>query len=126
MTLKALQGDTLSSGELKLYGFSEKDEIVGCIELYNYDPINRRAAVGIVVSNEYRHKGYGQTMINALTSFCQSNTSLHQIYADIAASNQASLLIFQRAGYRHCATLHDWVVRADQFVDTYRYQLILE
>ena len=35
MILKALQGNSLSSGELKLYGFSEKDEPVGCIELYN-------------------------------------------------------------------------------------------
>lgn len=126
MILKALQGNTLSSGELKLYGFAEKDQPVGCIELYNYDPINRRAAVGIVVSNEYRHKGHGQAMVNALTQFCQSNTSLHQIYADIAATNLPSLLIFRRAGYQHCATLRDWVIRADQFVDTYRYQLILE
>jgi diamine N-acetyltransferase len=126
MILKALQGNSLSSGELKLYGFSEKDEPVGCIELYNYDPINRRAAVGIVISNEYRHRGYGQAMVSALTEFCQQNTSLHQLYADIAATNQPSIRIFSRAGYQHCATLRDWVIRANQFVDTYRYQLILE
>lgn len=126
MILKALQGNSLSSGELKLYGFSDKDDPVGCIELYNYDPINRRAAVGIVVSNEYRHQGYGQAMVSALTQFCQQNTSLHQLYADIAATNQPSILIFARAGYQHCATLRDWVIRANQFVDTYRYQLILE
>lgn len=126
MILKALQGDSLTSGELKLYGFSPNDDPVGCIELYNYDPINRRAAVGIVVSNEYRHRGYGQSMINALTDFCRQNTSLHQIYADIASTNLPSIRIFQRAGYQHCATLRDWVIRANQFVDTYRYQLILE
>ena len=126
MILKALKGNTLSSGELKLYGVAEDEQPIGCIELYNYDPINRRAAVGIVVSNEHRHKGYGLAMVNALTLFCQGNTSLHQLYADIAATNHPSLIIFQRAGYQHCATLRDWVIRADQFVDTYRYQLILE
>ncbi len=125
MILKAMQGDTLSSGELKLYGFSENDVPVGCIELYNYDPVNRRAAVGIVISNEYRHQGYGKAMVSALTDFCRQNTSLHQVFADIAATNAASLHIFQNAGYQHCATLKDWVVRGDKFVDTYRFQLIL-
>lgn len=125
MILKAMQGDTLSSGELKLYGFSENDVPVGCIELYNYDPVNRRAAVGIVISNEYRHQGYGKAMVSALTDFCRQNTSLHQVFADIAATNAASLHIFQNAGYQHCATLKDWIVRGDKFVDTYRFQLIL-
>ena len=126
MILKAQQGDSLSSGKLTLYAFDDTDHPVGCVELYNYDPINRRAAVGIVVSNEYRHKGLGTAMVQTLTSFCQNNTSLHQIYADIAATNTPRLHIFQKAGYRHCATLRDWVLRSDRFIDTLRYQLILE
>lgn len=126
MTLKAQQGDSLSSGKLTLYAFDEADHPVGCVELYNYDPINRRAAVGIVVSNEYRHRGNGSTMIQTLTDFCRQNTSLHQLYADIAANNTPSLHIFQKAGYAHCATLRDWVIRSDRFIDTHRYQLILE
>ena len=126
MTLKAQQGDSLSSGKLTLYAFDEADHPVGCVELYNYDPINRRAAVGIVVSNEYRHRGNGSTMIQTLTDFCRKNTSLHQLYADIAATNTPSLHIFQKAGYTHGATLRDWVIRSDRFIDTHRYQLILE
>ena len=126
MILKAQQGDSLSSGKLTLYAFDETEHPVGCVELYNYDPINRRAAVGIVVSNEYRHKGFGSAMVQALTYFCRANTSLHQVYADIAATNAPSIHIFQKAGYQHCATLHDWVIRSDNFIDTLRYQLILE
>lgn len=126
MILKAIEGESLSSGELKLYGFNDANDPVGCIELYNYDPVNRRAAVGIVVSNEYRHQGYGSAMIEALSTFCRDNTSLHQVYADIAATNAPSIHIFSKAGYKHCATLHDWVVRADQFIDTYRFQLLLD
>ena len=122
MTLKALSNATLSSGQLKLYAF-EGDDAVGCVELYNYDPVNHRAAVGIVISNEYRHRGYGCEAIKSLASFCRDNTSLHQIYADIAATNTASIRIFQKANFQHCATMHDWVVRGDQYLDTYRFQL---
>ena len=126
LTLKALSGDSLSSGQLKLYAFSFQEEPIGCVELYNYDPINRRAAVGIVVSNEYRHRGFGFAMLQALVPFCKQNTSLHQLYADIAAVNETSIHIFQKAGYSHCGTMHDWVFRSDRFIDTLRFQLILE
>ena len=127
MQLKALPNSSLSSGELKLYIFPDPiDEPVGCVELYNYDPVNRRAAVGIVISNEYRHRGYGGEAISTLARFCHDNTSLHQIYADIAATNTASIRIFQKANFQHCATMHDWVVRGDQFLDTYRFQLIIQ
>ena len=127
MQLKALPSASLSSGELKLYAYPDNkpDTPVGCVELYNYDPVNRRAAVGIVVSNEYRRQGFGTAMVQALTQFCLKNTSLHQVYADVAATNTPSIQIFQRAGYQHCATLRDWVVRSNHYVDTYRYQLIL-
>ena len=127
MQLKALPNTSLSSGELKLYAYPDDrpNTPVGCVELYNYDPVNRRAAVGLVVSNEYRRQGYGTIMIQALSKFCIENTSLHQVYAEIAATNTPSINIFQRAGYQHCATLRDWVVRSNHYIDTYRYQLIL-
>jgi diamine N-acetyltransferase len=127
MQLKALPNTSLSSGELKLYAYPDDrpNTPVGCVELYNYDPVNRRAAVGLVVSNEYRRQGYGTIMIQALSKFCIENTSLHQVYADIAATNTPSINIFQRAGYQHCATLRDWVVRSNHYINTYRYQLIL-
>ena len=137
LILKALPDTSLSSGQLKLYAFTSREPSpannagndsgpVGCVELYSYDPINRRAAVGIVVSNEYRHRGYGLAMLQALTAFCRTNTSLHQLYADITATNEPSIHIFQKAGYRHCATMHDWVIRADHYVDTLRFQCIFE
>ena len=127
MQLKALPNSSLSSGELKLYIFPDNiEEPVGCVELYNYDPVNHRAAVGIIISNEYRHRGYGCEAIKSLASFCRDNTSLHQIYADIAATNTASIRIFQKANFQHCATMHDWVVRGDQYLDTYRFQLIIQ
>ena len=135
ITLKALPDTSLSSGQLKLYAYvsqpsinpeSESSMLIGFVELYDYDPINRRAAVGIVVSNEYRHQGYGTAIIEHLTIFCQENTSLHQVYADIAATNKPSIRIFQKGGYQCCATLRDWVIRGNKFVDTLRYQRIIK
>ncbi|MCQ2294915.1 MAG: GNAT family N-acetyltransferase [Bacteroidales bacterium] len=126
MILKAQSSASLSSGEIKLYAFSEQDVLLGCVELYNYDPINLRAAVGIVVVPQHRGCGHGLAMLKELTQFCLQNTSLHQIFADIAATNQASVRLFQKAGYQCCGTFRDWVSKGDNFVDSYRYQLLLK
>lgn len=125
MTLKALPDDSLSSGQLKLYAF-DGDEAVGCVELYNYDPVNRRAAVGIVVAAELRRHGYAAAMLAELVQFCQCSTPLHQLYADIAAPNIASIRLFERAGYTLCGTFAEWVTKGDAFIDTLRYQYIIE
>lgn len=125
MTLKALSNATLSSGQLKLYAF-EGDDAVGCVELYNYDPVNLRAAVGIVVSTSLRRRGYASAMLAELAQFCQQNTPLHQLYADIAAPNVPSIHLFERAGYTLCGTFTDWVVKDDAYINTLRYQFILE
>lgn len=125
MTLKALPNTALSSGQLKLYAF-DGDDAVGCVELYNYDPVNLRAAVGIVVSTEQRHRGHASAMLAELTQFCRENTPLHQLYADIAAPNAISIRLFEHAGYTLCGTFTDWVVRNGAYIDTLRYQLILE
>lgn len=125
MTLKALPNTALSSGQLKLYAF-DGDDAVGCVELYNYDPVNLRAAVGIVVSTKLRHRGYATAMLTELTQFCQQNTPLHQLYADIAAPNTISIHLFERAGYTLCGTFTDWVIKNGSFINTQRYQFILE
>lgn len=125
VTLKAEPEASLSAGRLTLYAFGMDEQPVGCVELYNYDPINLRAAVGIVVDEAYRHKGFGIAILQALTQFCRENTHLHQVYADVAATNHASLRLFTRVGYRQCATFRDWVRVADRYVDTLRFQLLL-
>lgn len=119
ITLMAEEGATLSSGSLRLYALP-----YGCIDLYNYDPLNRRCAVGIMVASEYRREGYGLAMLQALER--QQAASLHTLYADIAATNTASLELFQKAGYQQVGCFREWLVVDDNYIDTIRVQKILK
>ena len=60
VNLVAEEGASLSSGSLRLYAKAVVSgqcvgegeiTIVGAVDLYSYDPVNRRAAVGIMVAN---------------------------------------------------------------------------
>ena len=133
LQLVAEEGASLSSGSLRLYALP-----YGCIDLYNYDPVNRRAAIGIMVAAEYRRQGYALAMLKALEDIYVTahndrrvdkeplhETALHTLYADIAAPNTASLALFRKAGYTQCGHFKEWLEYDSHFVDTIRMQKIL-
>ena len=98
---------------------------MGCVDLYSYDPVNRRCAVGIMVATDKRRQGYALAMLLELERMAAGLFHLHQLYADIAASNTASVHLFDKAGYRQCGQFKDWLNVNDKYVDSIRVQLVL-
>ena len=135
-TLMAEEGASLSSGSMRMYAIPNASSLIpnsaiGCVDLYNYDPLNRRTAVGIMVSKEYRRQGYALAMLQALASLYTSDEGvhggrpLHVLYADIAASNSASIALFKKAGYEECGHFKEWLNVDGKYIDTIRMQKIL-
>ena len=126
------EGASLSSGSLRLYAIPNSsllipNSAIGCVDLYNYDPLNKRAAVGIMVTTEYRRQGFALAMLKALEmqfSDIHGSTPLRQFYADIAVTNTASLALFKKAGYIECGHFKDWLLVKDKYVDSIRMQKI--
>ena len=131
LQLVAEEGTSLLSGSLRLYAQLStlhsplSTPIVGCVDLYNYDPLNRRCAVGIMVATEYRRQGYALAMLNTLKELATTNYNLHTLYADIAATNSASIALFTKAGYTECGRFKEWLNVDGKYIDTIRMQLIL-
>ena len=48
-------GDIYKDGQLRL--IIEDGSTIGCIDLFDFDPRNRRAALGMYIAPEYRGKG---------------------------------------------------------------------
>lgn len=131
LTLMAEEGASLSSGTLRLYALpcstgQKPNAAIGCVDLYSYDPLNRRAAVGIMVASEHRRRGYALAMLHHLQELATSNYNLHTLYADIAAINTASLTLFHKAGYTECGRFREWLELDSHFIDNIRMQLILK
>ena len=120
LTLVAEEGLSLSSGSLRLYALP-----YGCVDLYNYDPLNRRAAVGIMVATVHRRQGYAMAMLKALEELSTTNYQLHTLYADIADSNNASINLFQKAGYTECGRFKEWLNIDGRYIDSIRMQKLL-
>lgn len=129
LSLQAIEHNHWHDGQLRLAAVDDNrdtdDSVVGCIDLYNFDPIHRRAAVGITVRTDLRRCHVGSQMLHLLSVMAYDVLNIHQLYADIRITNQPSINLFTKAGYLRCGLFKSWLVVADGFEDVVRMQLIL-
>ena len=103
---------------------NEEVEIVGAIDLFDFDPKNRRAGVGILIDKEYRNKGFAKEALNQLIEYCFDILNLHQLYCSILTSNTESLNLFKRQQFSIIGVKKDWVLLNNEWQDEYILQLI--
>ena len=81
---------------------------IGTIDLYDFDPHNSRAAVGIMIDKAYQQNGFATETLSLLCKYAFSFLKLHQLYAYIPANNKPSIKLFERCGFKEKGLLPDW------------------
>lgn len=99
--------------------------VVGAIDLFDFDPQNLRAGVGVVISAEYRERGYAKDALNILERYATQVLHLYQLWCGIGADNKASIRLFQSAGFVECGRRREWILTADGAIDEILMQKIL-
>jgi diamine N-acetyltransferase len=104
---------------------NNNNNAIGLIDLFDFDPKNKRAGIGIVIQNkEDRSKGFGKEALQLLIDFAFTHLHLHQLYANIGAKNEHSLNLFSTFGFQKIGLKKDWIFINSNFQDEYIYQLI--
>lgn len=100
---------------------------IGLIDLYDFDPKNQRAGLGIVISEpEDRDRGYGAEAIRLLTGYAFEILGLHQLYASVGQNNHRSQHLFEKLGFVRSGVRRQWWRTATGFEDEWFYQKIRE
>ena len=99
-------------------------ETVGAVDIFEFDPHNRRAGVGIIVSPPYRQRGFALDALRALERYARDILHLHQLWCSIAEDNTASLALFARAEYEQCGRRREWLLTTNGTVDEILMQKI--
>ncbi len=98
--------------------------LAGFIDLFDFDPKNKRAGIGIVIHNKYRKKGYAKAALKQVIAYGFKILYLHQLYANIAVNNLPSVQLFETAGFQLAGIKKDWLFDGDNYTDEALYQLI--
>ena len=97
----------------------------GLVDLFDFDPKNNRAGLGIVINNpENRNKGIGAEAITLVMEYAFSTLGLHQIYVNILEENSASRHLFEKLGFEKIGIKKDWVRWGNTFKNEILYQKI--
>ncbi|MEL0317530.1 MAG: GNAT family N-acetyltransferase [Flavobacteriaceae bacterium] len=110
----------------KRFVISNQDKILlGCIDLFDFEPLHRRAGVGLYLLQEYRNKGIGSKALGLLAEYAKNILQLKTLYANIAIENMASKSLFQSAGFNQSGLKKEWNFYQGEFHDEYLYQKTL-
>ena len=103
-----------------------EDIAVGTLDILDFDPLHLRFGIGILVyAPELRRKGYAHAAIEAIKTYARDTLALKQIWASVAADNEASIALFEGCGFELCGRRKAWLRRHDGYTDQLEYQCIL-
>ena len=117
--------DLVSSRQLRLM-VEVKDcgKPVGCIDLFEYDPVNSRIGIGVLIEATHRGNGFASTAISSCLDYLFNNLMVHQVFCLIDETNTESLHLFQKLGFQCCGRRKDWIKTPDGYLDALFHQLI--
>ncbi len=120
------KNDFFEDKQLRLIICDSSGDVCGMADLFDLDVQNRRAAIGILITESYRNKGLAANALNMLLTYSDAILGLHQVFCSIDADNKASLRLFTEAGFVKAGELKAWRMVNRQWKDVVLLQKILE
>lgn len=115
--------DIFKSNQLRLMiTLNESGEAIGTVDLYEFDYFNKRAGVGILIDEAYRHNGYATHALNIIEDYVGKFIGLHQLWATISVENTHSISLFKKCGYKICGRMHSWLRKDKSYIDAFILQ----
>jgi len=108
-------GDIYRDGQLRLIIETHQQSIltVGCIDLFDLDIRNRRAAIGMYIAPEFRGRGLGAEAVKALEDYAFGFLNLRVLYAVIATANVPCTRLYESLKYVPSSILAGWTLESD-------------
>lgn len=112
------QQDIFTSRQLRLMIVEKSSgKPIGTIDLYEFDPMNLRAGIGILIDSDYRNNGFGNEALMLIEDYAFRFLLLKQLYAYVPKTNIPSFHLFKKAGYKETGLLQSWIKTAEGFTD---------
>ncbi|MFI3316345.1 MAG: GNAT family N-acetyltransferase [Rikenellaceae bacterium] len=126
MFIEAQRQDIFLSRQMRLMICRREDlEAVGALDIFEFDVLNQRAGVGIMVAGAFQRCGYGADALAAVERYAADFLRIHQLWCNVEEDNLASLSLFTSSGYKEVGRKEDWNATASGFKAEIMLQKIL-
>lgn len=120
------QYDIYATRQQRLIIESLRGEVIGAVDLLEFDPQNRRAGVGIIIDEAFRQRGYAKDALWALENYAKEILHLHQLWCGVTVGNKASEALFSSVGYTLSGVRKEWTLVDGKWQDELIFQKIIE
>ena len=106
---------------------TDTDKPIGTIDLFEYDPLNQRAGLGVLIDEvSERNKGYANEALKLMIRYSWDRLNLHGLFCNIFESNEHSIKLFQKNGFVQTGIKKDWEKKKKNWENELFFQLINE
>ena len=94
----------------------ENGNLVGVISLHRIDNVNKSGQIGYWIGKKYWNMGLGIESTNLLIRYASRVFRLHKVYANVLATNRASIVVLEKNGLKKEGILRYSIYKNDKFL----------
>ncbi len=98
------RNDLVKRNQEYLYGIFNDEVLVGIINLFNVDYLDKSGEFGYFIGQKYQRKGYMQSAIKLLSNYLLANSGIEKIYVYIDVDNLASINLIKKFNIKQVDT----------------------
>lgn len=108
------------------FGIVRKDDkqLVGAINMFNYNPLNRSIELGITVDPDERKNGYATDAIRVLCNYLFRFRGVNKVHAQTAEFNKGAVKLLEKLRFQRDGVLRDHYFHDGEFHAGYIYSLL--
>lgn len=120
--IESTTGDIYRDGQLRLMIINAPDadgtggEACGCIDFFDFDARNRKAAIGLYVAPNMRGKGIGHEAVRQLLHYAFDFLQLRMVYACVATRNTICTNIYKDFHFKPSSPLTAWTLEDEAVI----------
>lgn len=103
---------------------ADDEELLGLVDLFQFEPHHQRAGLGIIVKKSHQGKGIAKQAVELMTRYAFQFLGMCQLYAHVPSNNPGSKRLFENLGFTLSGTLRNWIKESNGFNDVLVYQLM--
>lgn len=123
--LQNYDNDIFNSRQLRMMiTLTDTGEPVGTIDIVNFDPLNSRAELGVLIDSAHQGMGLGGEALNLTIGYVRDYLGLSQLYALVPSGNVMCIKMLLGHGFMVAGELKRWINHGNECHDVKLLQLI--
>lgn len=102
------------------------EDVLGLIDVFDFDMFNARAGIGVFIQDNQRGKGFAKESLLLLLTYLKNHLGLKQVYCNINSNNEKSIQLFESCGFNQCGEKKQWNRIGNKWNDELMFQLLFK